>query len=152
MILGALTVGGFLVGWVGRDRPAMFATGRAFLLWGMLASSAVGVAYLVTLRPILRAFMHTPAIWALTTGILLSAGALHFFLKRAFLLSGSMIFLSMLGMVYARHSVRLLKLAGQFDPASWRIAPQWSVFILFLVCFVGMLIVLGYMARVVRKV
>jgi hypothetical protein len=149
MVLGALTVGGFFVGWVGRNRAATFATGKAFLLWGMLASSAAGAAYLVALRPILRALMHTPAIWALTLGILLSAGALHFFFKKSFLLSGSMLFVSMFTMVYARHTVRLLKLAGQFDPASWRIAPQWSVFILFLVCFLGMLGVLGYLFRLV---
>lgn len=151
MLLGALTVGGFFVGWVGRDRPALFATGKAFLLWGMLAASVLGVAYLFTLRPILRAFMHTPAIWALSLGILLSAAALHFFLKRYFVLSGSMLFVSMFGMVYARHTVRLLKLAGQFDPASWRIAPQWTVFALFLLCFVAMLGVLGYMFRLVSN-
>ena len=149
MLLGALTVGGFFVGWVGRDRPAIFATGRAFLIWGMLAAAVAGTAYLFTLKPILRAFMHTPAIGALTFGILLSAGALPLFLKRKFLLSGSMLFVSMFTMVYARHTVRLLKLAGQFDPASWRIAPQWSVFILFLLCFAGMLGVLAYMFRLV---
>jgi hypothetical protein len=45
--------------------------------------------------------------------------------------------------------VRLLKLAGQFDPGSWRVAPQWSVFVLFLICFVVMLAVVGYMLRLV---
>ena len=151
MLLGAITVGGFFVGWAGRDRPEIYATGRAFLLWGMLAAAVAGTAYLFALKPILRAFMHTPAIWVLTVGILLSAGALHFFLKRTFLLAGSMLFLSMLAMVYTRHTVRLLKLAGQFDPASWRIAPQWSVFILFLLCFAGMLGLLGYMFRLVAR-
>jgi hypothetical protein len=127
MVLGALTVGGFFVGWLGQDRPAVLATGRAFLLWGMLGSALAGTGYLITLRPVLRAFMHTPAIWALTAGILLSAGSLHFFLKRKFLVAGSFIFASMFTMVYARHTVRVLLLTGQFDPGSWRIAPQWSV-------------------------
>jgi hypothetical protein len=43
--------------------------------------------------------------------------------------------------------VRLLRLAGEFDPASWRVAPQWSPFAMFLVCFVVMLAVLAWMLR-----
>jgi hypothetical protein len=103
------------------------------------------------LLPYLEAFMHTPAIWGLTIGVLLSFGSLHFFFKRRFWESGLMLFVSMLTMVYARHTVRLLKLAGQFDPGSWRIAPQWSVFILFLICFVVMLAVVGYMLQLVFR-
>jgi len=81
--------------------------------------------------------------------VLLSFGSLHFFFKRRFWESGLMLFVSMLTMVYARHTVRLLKLAGQFNPVSWRIAPQWSVFVLFLICFVVMLAVVGYMLQLV---
>ncbi len=58
-----------------------------------------------------------------------------------------MLFTSVLGMVYVRHVVRLLKLAPQFDPASWRIAPQWSPFVMFLACFVVMLAVVVWMLR-----
>jgi len=45
--------------------------------------------------------------------------------------------------------VRLLKLAGRFAPGNWRVAPQWSVFVLFLICFVVMLAVVGYMLQLV---
>jgi hypothetical protein len=151
MVLGAVTVGGFIVGMIGRDQPEAYALGKQFFVGGMALAMLAGFAYMLSLLPYLAAFMHTPAIWALTVGVLLSLGSLHFYFKRSFCISGTMLFVSMLTMVYARHVVRLLKLAGQFDPASWRVAPQWSVFALFLVCFVAMLAVVGYMIQLVMR-
>ena len=147
MVLGAVTVGGFFVGLIGRDDPRVFATGRTFFVGGMVAVALAGMAYLLSLQDWLSAFMHTPAITAMSIGILLSLGSLHFFFKKKFWPAGAMLFVSMLTMVYARHTVRLLKLAPQFDPASWRVAPQWSPFLMFLVCFVVMLVVLVWMLR-----
>jgi hypothetical protein len=147
MILGAVTVGGFFVGMLGRNEPATYQTGKQFFVVGMVLASLAGMAYLLSLQPILAVFMQTPAIWALTVAVLLSLGSLHFFFKKNFCVSGTMLFVSMLGMVYARHTVRLLKLAGQFDPASWRVAPQWSPFLIFLICFVIALAVVAYMLR-----
>jgi hypothetical protein len=123
--------------------------GKMFFLWGMVLAAVAGFAYMLSLLPILQAFMRTPAIGGLTVGVLLSAGSLHFFFKRNFVVSGTMLFVSMLTMVYARHTVRLLKLSGQFDPTVWHVVPQWSVFGLFLVCFVVMLVVVGYMLKLV---
>jgi hypothetical protein len=150
-LLGAVMVGGFIVGMIGRDRVEVFAFGKTFFLWGMVLASLAGVAYLLSLLPILKAFMQSPAIWALTVGVVLALGSLHFFFKKKFFASGTMLFVSVLTMVYARHTVRLLKLAGQFDPAAWKIVPQWSVFALFLVCFVAILAVVGYMIRLVVR-
>lgn len=147
MVLGAATVGGFFIGLLGRGQPAVFATGRSFFTIGMVLASLAGVAYLISLDQHLRPFMRTPAIWALTVGVVLSLGALHFFFKKKFWPSGLMLFVSMLTMVYARHTVRLLKLQGAYDPASLPVVPQWSPFILFLVCFVVMLAMLVYMFR-----
>jgi hypothetical protein len=147
MILGAVTVGGFFVGMLGRNQPATCQTGKLYFVVGMALASLAGMAYLLSLLPILAAFMRTPAIWALTVAILLSLGSLHFFFKKNFCASGMMLFVSMLGMVYARHTVRLLKLAGQFDPATWRVAPQWGPFAMFLICFVVALAVVAYMLR-----
>lgn len=147
MVLGAATVGGFFVGLLGRNQPAVFATGRSFFVIGMVLASLAGVAYLISLDQHLRPFMRTPAIWALTVGAVLSLGALHFFFKKKFWPSALMLFVSMLTMVYARHTVRLLKLQGAYDPASLPVVPQWSPFILFLVCFVVMLAMLLYMFR-----
>jgi len=151
MMLGAITVGGFIVGMIGRDHPATYALGKTFFLWGMMFAALAGMAFLLSLLPHLVLFMHSPAIWALTAGVVLSAGSLHFFFQRNFCVSGTMLFVSMLTMVYARHMVRLIKLTGQFDPAAWRVAPQWSVFALFLMCFVSMLAVIGYMIRLVLR-
>ncbi len=147
MVLGAVTVGGFFVGLIGRDNAEVFATGKTFFVGGMVAAAMAGMAYLLSLQAWLSAFMRTPAISALGVGILLSLGSLHFFFKKKFWPAGAMLFVSMLTMVFARHTVRLLKLAPQFDPATWRIAPQWSPFLMFLVCFVVMLAVLVWMLR-----
>ncbi|NQU09537.1 hypothetical protein HQ590_01995 [bacterium] len=147
MVFGAITVGGFFVGVLGRDHPAAYQTGKQSFVGGMILAALAGMGYLLTLLPILAAFMKTPAIWALTVAILLSLGSLHFFFQKRFWPAGLMVFGSLLGMVYARHTVRLLALADQFDPASWRIAPQWGPFALFLVCFVIALAVLAWMLR-----
>ena len=89
--------------------------------------------------------MHSPAIWVLTAAVLAALAALHFFFRQKFWVAGTALFLSLFGMVYVRHTVRLLKLAGTFDPTTWRIATQWSPFLLFLVCFLIMLAVLAWM-------
>jgi hypothetical protein len=151
MVLGAVTVGGFIVGMIGRERAEVFALGKNFFLGGTVLAALAGVAYLMTLAPYLKAFMQSPAIWALTVGVVLALGSLPFFFKKNFCVSGTMLFVSMVMMVFARHTVRLLKLTGQFDPATWRVAPQWGVFALFLVCFVVMLLVVGYMFRLVLR-
>jgi hypothetical protein len=147
MILGAITVGGFFVGMIGRNDPATYQLGKQYFVVGMILASLAGMAYLLSLQPILAGFMRTPAIWVLTVAVLLSLGALHFFFKKNFCAAGTMLFVSMLGMVYARHTVRLLKLAGEFDPADWRVAPQWGPLAMFLICFVIALAVVAWMLR-----
>jgi hypothetical protein len=147
MILGAVTVGGFFIGMLGRNEPAAYQIGKQYFIVGMVLASLTGMAYLLSLQPILAPFMRTPAIWALTVAVLLSLGSLHFFFKKNFCVSGTMLFVSMLGMVYARHTVRLLRLSGHFDPASWHVAPQWGPFVMFLICFVIALAVVAYMLR-----
>jgi hypothetical protein len=77
----------------------------------------------------------------------LSLGSLHFFFAKKVLPAGFMLALAVGGMVTARHYVRLVKLQGQFDPASWRVAPQWSPLTLFLILFVLALAVILYMLR-----
>jgi hypothetical protein len=147
MVLGAVTVGGFFVGLLGRNQPETYRTGKQFFVVGMVLASLFGFAYLLSLQQYLAAFMRTPAIWALTIAVLLSLGSLHFFFKKQFLASGLMIFVSMLGMVYARHTVRLLRLSDSFDPTAWRITPQWGPFLMFLICFVIGIAVVVYMLR-----
>ena len=145
MVLGALTIGGFFVGFMGKDHPEVAATGKVAFMVGMAAAALAGIVYLISLGSVFKALMHSPAIWALTSATLLSLASLHFFSKNRFWISGTTLFLSVFGMVYVRHTVRLLKLAESFDPSSWRIAPQWSPFLLFLVCFLIMLAALAWM-------
>ena len=147
MIFGAITVGGFFVGLLGRNNEQAFRVGKGFFLWGMIFASVVGTAYLLSLDEYLRGFMRSPAIWSLTVGILLFSGAIHFFFKRRFLPSSIMLFTSLVTMVINRHYVRLLKLGGQFEPSSLPVSPQWSVFAMFLVCFIAAMGAVWYMLR-----
>jgi len=148
MIAGAVTVGGFFVGLLGRDDSEAFAAGKRFFLWGMIAASIAGSGYLFSLQPIIAPFMRTPAAWSLMIGMVLSVASLHFFFKRRFLLTAAALFASLLTMVINRHFVRLLTLDGKFDPLTWRVAPQWSPFVLFLVCFLVALAMIWYMLRI----
>lgn len=136
MLLGAMTVGGFFVGLLGKDNPQAYNIGKRFFLWGMIAAMIFGLTYLLTMGEILLPFMRTPAVWWLVVSIVLSLGSLHFLFRRRFVVSGLLLFVSMIGMVTIRHYVRLFHLEGLYDPASYAIKPQWSVFILFLICFV----------------
>lgn len=147
MVLGALTTGGFFVGLLGRDNSVIFATGKRFFTAGMVAAAITGLVYLLSLEQHLTPFMRSPAIWALTASIVFSLASLHFFFRKRFWPAGVTLFLSLMGMVFIRHVVRLLKLSEQFDPASWRVAPQWSPFVMFLICFVVMLVVVAWMLR-----
>jgi hypothetical protein len=147
MLLGAMTVGGFFVGLLGRGDSVVFATGKSFFAIGMAAAAVTGAGYLMSLQSSLPTLMQSPAMMALMASIVLSVVSLHFFFRKNFWASGVMLFLSVMGMVFVRHTVRLLRLAGEFDPASWRVAPQWSPFAMFLVCFVVMLAVLAWMLR-----
>jgi hypothetical protein len=147
MIAGAVTVGAFLVSALGRGDAAVAAAGRRAFVWGMIASMAVGLVYLLTLGDALRPFMRSSGIWFLAAGILLAFGALHLHVKQRLLAAGAALLLSLATMVVSRHALRLVQLEGTFDPASWRVEPQWGVFALFLVCFVAALLVVAWMLR-----
>jgi hypothetical protein len=43
--------------------------------------------------------------------------------------------------------LRLIVLEGHFDPATTPVSPQWDVFAIFLVCFVGALATVAYMLK-----
>ncbi len=152
MLTGAVTVGGFFLGVIGRDDAEAFPAGKRAFTWGMAAAALAGVAYLGSLQDIMVPLMRSPAIWALTVAIVLSVGSLHLFYRRAFAASGLTLFVSLLLMVVTRHEVRLLRLAGTFDPSSVRVAPQWSAFVVFLVSFVVALALVAYMLRLFFRV
>lgn len=150
MILGAITVGGFFVGWIGRNNQQAYTVGRKFFLMGWVLAALVGTAYIFTLGEHIRPFMRSPGIIVLTIGIILSAAAVHFFMKKRFVGAAILIFSSLLLMVTSRHYVRLVKLEGTLDPTTIPIRMQWSPFLIFLVCFVIALATVWYMIRLFR--
>lgn len=145
MVLGAMTVGAFWVGVVGRDDAVASRVAGGFYLGGMVAASLAGAIYLVTLGPALGPLAFGPGIWWLAVAVLLAYSSTLSFLRRRFVTAGALLGTSLLGMVTVRHLVRDLQLAAHFDPATLPVQPQWSVFVLFLVCFVlaaGLLVVM----------
>jgi hypothetical protein len=148
MLAGAVTVGGFFVGLIGRKDEAAFRIGKGFFLWGMGITMVFGLGYLFTLGDAILPFMKSPAIWVLLVAIVLSLGSLHFFFKKKFLASGLMVLLSLIGMVTVRQVLRIIHLEGAFEPSSLPVMPQWSVFSLFLVFFVIALLLVWYMVKI----
>ncbi len=151
MMLGAITVGAFFVGWLGKDDDNIYSIGKNFYLWGMAAAMILGFVYMFTFGDFLIPFMRTPAIWWLLVSIILSLGSLHFFMKKNFFVSGSMLFVSLIGMVTIRHYVRLMYLENYFDPSTIPVRPEWLVFILFLIFFVIAIGLIWYMLRLFFK-
>jgi hypothetical protein len=148
MLAGAIMVGGFWMGWLGRKDLASFNLAKWFTLGGLLLASLFGMIYLVILGPVIPLLMRTPASWALAFSILLSLGALHFFFKQKLHVAGILLFISLSGMVWVRHFLRLIMLKGFYDPATVRVAPQWSIFFLFLCSFLLAIGVLIYMLKI----
>ncbi len=147
MIVGAATVGGFFASVLAQSDPAGRSRGRRFFLWGLALGFLTGFAYLFSLGEIIGPFMRSPAIGVLTLGLVLSLLAALFYHRQSMVLAGSALFLSMLAMVFSRHTVRLLQLEGHFEPASIPVQPQWTVFALFLVCFLFAIGLSAYMLR-----
>jgi hypothetical protein len=147
MLLGAVSVGGFFVGFIGRNNAPAFKLGKSFFLFGMIATMVVGLAYLTTVGDFLVPFMRSPAIWIMMAAIVLSLGSLHFFFKKKWLGAGAMVFSSLLGMVTIRHLLRLIALEGHFDPGTIPVTPQWSAFAVFLVCFIVAIGLIWYMLK-----
>jgi hypothetical protein len=147
MILGAVAVGGFFVGLVGRNNEPVYSVGKRFFLWGVIAAAVLGVVYLLTLGKHLRPFMRAPAIWLVVGAFVLTLLSLHFFAKKKFFPAALVLFVSIVGMVSARHNLRLIVLEGEFDPATIPVSPQWSAFLMFLICFVIAIGAVWYMLR-----
>ncbi|MCF7816736.1 MAG: hypothetical protein K9M54_02540 [Kiritimatiellales bacterium] len=147
MMLGAVTVGGFFVGLLGRKHDDAFKVGKTFFIGGMAVAMLSGFVYLFSMMDLMKPLMHSAGAWWLLGSIVLALGSLHFFMKRKFAASGGMLFVSLLGMVAIRHIVRLLRLDGAYAPSSVPVHPQWDVFLPFLVCFLVALGVVGYMLK-----
>jgi hypothetical protein len=146
MVLGAVGIGGFFVMILGRDENARL-TGKQFFLGAMIAAMIAGLGYLFTLGDAVPGLMQSPAIWALFVAIVLALGALHFGAKGKPVPAALLLFLSMLGMVTTRHTIRLIELGDRIDLASVPIRPPWDVFAIFLACFLAALALVAWMLK-----
>lgn len=154
MLTGALTVGAFFVGWLGKDDVAAFKIGKGFYLWGMVIAMVIGLAYLFSMGDHILPFMRSSAVWWLLVAILLSLGSLHFYFKKKFIPAALMLFVSLLSMVIIRYVVRLIQLVdatAPFEPTSLPVKPQWGIFLIFLVFFLVAVGVVWYMLRLFFK-
>lgn len=147
MLVGAVTVGGFFVGLLGKGDERAHLLGRNFFLWGMAVSVVLGLAYLVTLGDALQPLMASSASWHIVVALALSLGSIYFYFKRRFLPAGTLLFASLATMVSVRHKLRLIELTGEWDASAMRITPQWSVFSIFLVCFVVAIGTIWYLLK-----
>lgn len=150
MVTGAVTVGAFLVGVLGRNDADATAASRRFLVGGMVLAALAGMAYLLSLGDTLKPFMRSSGIWSMSIGILLALGTLHFFFKKRFLGAGAMLFVSLAAMVWTRHALRLVVLPDALNPVhlyEGKVSPQWDVFGIFLVCFVIALALTWWMIK-----
>jgi hypothetical protein len=137
MILGALTVGGFFMGVLSSDNPRANSLGFFSFVLGMLGSSLVGAAYMMTLKVDLMPLMRTPAMWILLLAMMASLASVFLFIIKKMLPSGLLLGLSVLGMVLMRHYLRLVRLGDDLGLATVPVRTQWDVFLVFLVCFLG---------------
>lgn len=147
MVLGAITVGAYFVGVFGKNNDELFQQAKKFFLYGMVSAMVIGFAYMFTLGDLLRPFMRSIGIWMIMLGLIFSLGSLHFFMKKKLCLSGIMLSVSFVGMVIARHTVRLLRLEDYLSLESMKFVPQWSIFIIFLICFVIAIALIWYMLK-----
>jgi len=147
MIFGAVAVGGYFITLLAKGNPEAEKTGRTAFLWGMGLAAVSGMFYLISLVADVAPLLHSAAVWTLVIGIGLAIGAVALFLKGKMAGAGIHLFLSVAAMVLNRHMLRLVRLRSHFDPTTMRVEPQWSPFLMFLICFVIALAVVAYMLR-----
>ncbi len=151
MLTGALTVGGFFLGVLGRKDEAAWSKGKLLFTLGTGAAFVTGMIYLLTLGDVLAPFMRSAGIYSLTVGILAAVVAVPLYLMRKLVGAGVALGLGVMGMVHARHVVRDVRLEGHFDAKAIGVDPQWAVFALFAVCLVIALGAVAWMLRIFFK-
>lgn len=144
MLTGAAAIGGFFMTIFARNDAVAARKAQRFFTVTMTLAMILGVVYLATLADQMKPIMRGPAIWVLTVSVIAAFGAMHTAAKNA-IVSGALLFVSLLGMVYARHLVRLISLGDPLNPANIPLRPQWDVFALFLISFVAALGLVAWM-------
>jgi hypothetical protein len=147
MVAGAFTLGAFGLGVFARRDERFFAYARGALVVAMSAAVLAGLLYLGNLGPLLARFLQSPALLFIGLTLVLSLVALALFFRGRLAAAGALLFVSLLSMVANRQLLRSLRLEGVVDSAAMPFRPQWSVLVLFAVCFVLALAAVGVMLR-----
>ena len=146
MLLGAGSVGSFLVALLAAKDDAAFKRARLFFTVFMGAAMLSGFAYLGALHEVMKPIMHSAAIWVMTASLVLALGAMHLIWKKKLALTGALLFASLLGMVILRHQVRLIVLGDAYAPSKLLVQSNWGLIGIFLACFVSGLALCAWMA------
>jgi hypothetical protein len=137
------------------NRDLLRYGGRIFML-GAIKASLLGLIYFFILdKEIIVAFLGSPGLHAVIGAIILNIIALVLSYRAVsaerphlkIWTTAVLVFAGVFCMVIARHSLRLIYLEGHFDPTALAVNPQWSVFTVFIVLFIGGLITLFWMIR-----
>lgn len=145
MVAGAFTLGAFGLGVFGRRDEKLFAYAKRALVVAMSAAVLAGLVYLGTLGPILPRFLQSPALVFIGLTLVLSLAALALFFRGRLVTSGVLLLVSLLSMVSNRQLLRSIRLDGIVDSAAMPFKPQWSVLVMFVLCFVAALGTVAYM-------
>ncbi len=145
MVAGAFTLGAFALGIFGRRDEKLFAYAKRALVIAMTAAVLAGLIYLGSLGPLLARFLQSPALAFIAVTLVLSLASLALFFRGRLAASGALLFVSLLSMVSNRQLLRSIRLDGIVDSSAMPFKPQWSVLLLFAVCFVVALGAVAYM-------
>jgi hypothetical protein len=147
MVAGAFTLGAFTLGIFGRRDEKLFAYAKRALVVAMSAAILAGLIYLGSLGPVLAQFLQSAALAFIGLTLVLSLAALALFFRGRMAASGALLFVSLLSMVANRQLLRAIRLEGIVDSSAMPFKPQWSVLVMFAVCFVAALAAVAYMLR-----
>ncbi len=159
-IAGALAVSGLSIMFFGLYHPRgnrnLITFGGRMYMLGVIKAAPLGIIYIFTLdQPIFDLFLRSPGVHAIFGAIILNIFAVYVVYRALgeerphwkIWTSAVLVFAGLFCMVIGRHILRLVYLKGYFDPSTLVIAPQWSVFAMFLISFLVGLGVLYWMLR-----
>ena len=146
-LTAALAVGGFFTGWLGKDNKAVFEKSIKYFMSGIVAAMITGTAYLFSLGSLLKPVMNSYAAPVLLAAIILSIAALFYFVRKDFIKAGVIFLVSFTGMIIIRFHARTVFLKDYFDPSTIPVKPQWTFFMIFIICFAIAAILVWYMLK-----
>lgn len=155
-IVASFAISGLGLGWLARRferddpdwaREAIVYGGKWFVN-ATLINMIVGMWFLFSIpREIRMNFLgeSMPDTGILWLGVLIALGAMHFAMKARVVPATLLAVGTVALMAIARHRLRAMLLHPQLDPNALKVAPQWDVFVLFVLLLLAGLGVVGWM-------